>query len=540
MLGRNCRFLQDGESNQAARDVLRRAIAAGRGCTAVLTNRRKDGSTFLNELHIAPVRNAAGGLIQYIGVLNDVTDRVRDAERLRSSEDLYRSVAATISDGLLVVDAGGAVVACNPPVCDALGVDSDRLVGHRLGQLGLALHDESDRPLAPHAHPVRRVLRGGTAVRDQPYRLHRPDGSVRTMLMSVQALNVREDGASLGCLVTLRDVTDQRAAEKALAEAEERWKFALEGAGDGVWDYDEDTRRTYFSPRWKQMLGYADDEIGHSMKEWADRVHPDDAERVQAEILRYRSGAIPCAAHHGALRPLAGGAGGDRLHHGRRARSRRRRRPRGTRHPRRSPAARAREPRPRVELAPGSDLYFSLVLRPALSLADLPPLTLAVGLAVADALALAVPHADVAIKWPNDVFVNGQKCAGILVETRSVGIEPAAVVVGIGINVNRMEFDPTLVAESTSLALALGQPVDREDLLADVLEQLERRVTAFVAHGAGVIVAGVEERLLYRGEPVVIDEQRGTLLGVDGDGALRVRVEGGATVRVISGRLRAG
>lgn len=189
---------------------------------------------------------------------------------------------------------------------------------------------------------------------------------------------------------------------------------------------------------------------------------------------------------------------------------------------------------------PGSDLYFSLVLRPALSLADLPPLTLAVGLAVADALALAVPHADVAIKWPNDVFVNGQKCAGILVETRSVGLEPAAVVVGIGINVNRMEFDPELVAESTSLTLALGQPVDREDLLADVLEQLERRVTAFVAHGAGVIVGGVEERLLYRGEPVVIDELRGTLLGVDGDGALRVRVEGGATVRVISGRLRAG
>lgn len=189
---------------------------------------------------------------------------------------------------------------------------------------------------------------------------------------------------------------------------------------------------------------------------------------------------------------------------------------------------------------PGSDLYFSLVLRPALSLADLPPLTLAVGLAVADALALAVPHADVAIKWPNDVFVNGQKCAGILVETRSVGLDPSAVIVGIGINVNRTEFDPTLVAESTSLALALGQPVDREELLADVLEQLERRVTAFVTHGAGVIVGGVEERLLYRGQPVVIDEQRGTLMGVDADGALRVRVESGATVRVISGRLRAG
>jgi PAS domain S-box-containing protein len=292
VLGRNCRFLQEGESNQAAREVLRRAIAAERSCTVALTNRRKDGSVFINELHLAPVHNAAGRLIQYIGVLDDVTDRVRDAERLRLSEDLYRSVAATISDGLLVIAASGAIVACNPPACEALGEPTERLVGRRLSQLGFVLNDENDGPIPRHEHPVRKALAGAPAVRDQPYQLHRPDGSVRTMLLSARALNASLDDASLSCLVTFRDVTDRRAAEKALAEAEERWKFALEGAGDGVWDYDEDTRRTYFSPRWKQMLGFADDEIGHSLREWSDRVHPDDKERVQAEIVRYRSGAI--------------------------------------------------------------------------------------------------------------------------------------------------------------------------------------------------------------------------------------------------------
>lgn len=293
VLGRNCRFLQSGESNPAAREMLRRAIAAGESCTVALNNRRKDGSAFINELHIAPVRNAAGRLIQYIGVLNDVTDRVRDAERLRLSEDLYRSVAATISDRLLVISASGPIIACNPSACEMLGVEATRLIGQRFRTLGLALHDELDRPLSRAMHPVRKVLAGAAAVRDEAYQLHRTDGSVRTMLLTVSALNVRQDDGVPSCLVTFRDVTDRRVAEKALAEAEERWKFALESAGDGVWDNDEDSRRTFFSPRWKQMLGYADDEIGHSLREWADRVHPDDKDRVQAEILRYRSGAIP-------------------------------------------------------------------------------------------------------------------------------------------------------------------------------------------------------------------------------------------------------
>jgi BirA family biotin operon repressor/biotin-[acetyl-CoA-carboxylase] ligase len=186
----------------------------------------------------------------------------------------------------------------------------------------------------------------------------------------------------------------------------------------------------------------------------------------------------------------------------------------------------------------GGDLYFSVVLRPALSLADLPPLTLAVGLAVADTVRGVAPNALVRIKWPNDVFLEGKKCAGVLVETRSVGLDPAAVIVGIGINVNRLEFDAELARESTSIALVTGQPVDRERLLAKLLEELERQVTRFVAHGAALVVSSVEEHLLYRGQRIAIDELRGTLRGVDPDGALRLQVDTGDTVRVLSGRMR--
>jgi len=292
-IGRNCRFLQAGGHEQPGRALLRQAIAEGRAVTVMLNNRRRDGSTFVNELHVAPILDADGRLVQYLGVLTDVSERVRAAERLRISEELYRSVAATISDGLLVVGVNGAIIASNPSACEMLGTDAATLSGKRLSQIGYALHTEADAPIPMAQHPVGQVLRGERSVKDQCFLLHRPDGTARLMQLTVHPLSGAAPGMPMSCLVTFRDVTDRRAAERALADAEARWKFALEGAGDGVWDYDEASRATYYSPRWKHMLGYAEHEIGNALTEWSQRVHPDDKKRVLAEVQRYRSGEIP-------------------------------------------------------------------------------------------------------------------------------------------------------------------------------------------------------------------------------------------------------
>lgn len=87
-----------------------------------------------------------------------------------------------------------------------------------------------------------------------------------------------------------RDRQEHRLASAALRESEERWKFALEGAGDGVWDWNVPARRVLFSRRWKEMLGYAENEIGCAISEWESRVHPDDLARVQANLKDYFDG----------------------------------------------------------------------------------------------------------------------------------------------------------------------------------------------------------------------------------------------------------
>ena len=260
-LGRNCRFLQGHLVDQSARAILRDALRDGRSASVTLDNVRKDGTVFSNALHVAPVRDAGRQLTHYIGVQRDVTEQSRAADKLRLSEELYRSVAAAISDGLVVVTPALSIIAVNPAGCDSLGVVPADVVGHA-DAWPFELLGPNETPLPPDQHPVKRVVDSDQPLMNQTHSLRRPDGQMRWISLNAHPLQLRPEGNTFSVVLTFRDITRQRASERAIAVAEERWKFALEGSGDGVWDWDAHTNRFYYSTRWKEMRGYADHEIG--------------------------------------------------------------------------------------------------------------------------------------------------------------------------------------------------------------------------------------------------------------------------------------
>ena len=125
---------------------------------------------------------------------------------------------------------------------------------------------------------------------------------------------------------------------------------------------------------------------------------------------------------------------------------------------------------------PGTSLLFSVNLRPAVEQSRLPGLTIVVGAAAAEGIRRAtglMPE----IKLPNDLLVGGRKLAGILAEARE-----DRVVLGMGINANMAAQDlpPDLEREPTSLLAELGKEVDRAELLAEILLELERDYDAWV------------------------------------------------------------
>ena len=199
----------------------------------------------------------------------------------------------------------------------------------------------------------------------------------------------------------------------------------------------------------------------------------------------------------------------------------------------RQDAGRGREGRPWA--SPSGGLYLSAVLRPQLALADVPPMTLAIGIGVCDAVrALGAPAV---LKWPNDVLVDGRKLAGVLVEAQSQGAKLETVIVGIGVNLDITPDD--VAATAISLAEASGTAViDREAFIIELLANVERWVDRYSAVGLESIIPAWQERMAtglaaratIHGAPLI-----GEVAGLDNDGALLLRDDAGHLHRVRSG-----
>lgn len=193
--------------------------------------------------------------------------------------------------------------------------------------------------------------------------------------------------------------------------------------------------------------------------------------------------------------------------------------------------------------AASESLLCSVVLRSPLSVERAALLALVAGLAVRAAIARAgsgsrsvESHPRVRVKWPNDVWIDERKVAGVLCESHVQGSRLEATVIGFGVNVSGREFPAELSAGATSLLLASVQ-TSREALLVAILDGLESRIQDLIDHGAEPLVGELTMHDALRGRRLRVDGRAGVGAGFDHSGRLLLAVSQDEIVPLSAGSI---
>lgn len=181
-------------------------------------------------------------------------------------------------------------------------------------------------------------------------------------------------------------------------------------------------------------------------------------------------------------------------------------------------------------------IYFSLILRPKISLSEASLLTLLAAVSVCEAIEEKA-GLGAQIKWPNDIMLKHKKLGGILTELNAETDEVRFMVVGIGLNVNNDHAG--LLNTATSLKEQTGIPLSRVELLQALLRRIEKNYIGFLRHGAEAVIERWRDYNITIGKRVRISAHKehieGMAMDIDSDGSLLLRKDSGLVQKFTSG-----
>lgn len=240
-------------------------------------HRRKSGSLYPVEVRLQLFKSEQFAI--FVAIITDATERVAAESRLKNLFEAF-------PDAILIMDEQGCVQ-CNEAALRMFRVDSRVALSELWREMLAAAPAVPGVGIDRAIHQLRQAM--GMAEFSGEVLLRRADGEVFPVWVILSPYVENDRGFSQ---LILRDITEQRRTECALRESEERFALAMAGADDGLWDWNLKTDAVYFSPRWKNMLGYEENELANHVNTWSDSVHPDDLDRALTKIDDYWSGRI--------------------------------------------------------------------------------------------------------------------------------------------------------------------------------------------------------------------------------------------------------
>ncbi len=234
-----------------------------------------------------PHRSESGRLVAYDGLITDITERKRWEETLKAERNLLRTLVDNLPDYIFVKDTQSRFIMDNLPHSRALGAtDAEAVLGKTEGDF---LPEEE---AALHRAEEECVFRSGRAQFNAEESSVDATGARRWFSTTRVPLKDLQ-GKIVGLVGIGHEITGLKRAEQALRESQERLSLVIRGSNDGIWDWNILTNEAYFSPRWKNMLGYEDHEIENRFSAWEELIHPDDRELARQRVQAYLAGDLP-------------------------------------------------------------------------------------------------------------------------------------------------------------------------------------------------------------------------------------------------------
>src|ERR687894_139846 len=256
LLGKDYSEVIHPEDREVSADHLRQ-ILEGELETYVLERRyvRADEHTVWNLTSVSLVRDSRGEPSHLVCLHQDVTERKEAEEKLRKSEERFRSLARNATDLITVLEEDGTICYESPTIERILGYLPEERIGKNAFDY---LHPEDkDRSKATFAEAL---TNPGQVQRPVEFRIRRKDGTWRPM--ETTRTNLLNDPAVKGVVANSRDITERRRAEEALRESEERYRAVVEQSPEAIWLFGPTSKQVLeTNTTFQGMFGYSDEEL---------------------------------------------------------------------------------------------------------------------------------------------------------------------------------------------------------------------------------------------------------------------------------------
>lgn len=244
----------------------------GQGFSTEIIYYKKDKDWFWGRSVSQPIKNAEGNVIEFFGIIQDVTEEKASEEKIK----VLSQIAEDNINGVVIADKEGTITWVNKSFTEMTGYSLEESIGKKPGHL--LQGPETDKKTVEY---LGKQIRNGEPFNTEIINYSK---SGNKYWLRVQGQPIKnEKGELTGFFALEEDITKEK-------ESEQRFRQALENIGDNVWEHDFRTGKTYFSKLENEFLGYTTDELTNNEQFWWNSVYKEDLHFLIENDKKYKNG----------------------------------------------------------------------------------------------------------------------------------------------------------------------------------------------------------------------------------------------------------